>query len=63
MKIDLSPQRRDDLLTVTKAGDVFTVNGMAFDFSALPDGRRYRPARSLVNGSSAPSNGPPASFT
>ncbi|PLU08898.1 hypothetical protein [Sinorhizobium medicae] len=38
MKIDLSPQRRDDLLTVTKAGDVFTVNGMAFDFSALPDG-------------------------
>ncbi|MDX0597821.1 hypothetical protein GOL30_04990 [Sinorhizobium medicae] len=38
MKIDLSPQRRDDLLEVTKAGDALTINGMAFDFSALPDG-------------------------
>ncbi|MDX0256570.1 hypothetical protein GOC32_16560 [Sinorhizobium meliloti] len=38
MQIKFSPQRRDDLLTVTKAGDVFTVNGVAFDFSTLPDG-------------------------
>ncbi|MDX0671067.1 hypothetical protein GOD80_27600 [Sinorhizobium medicae] len=38
MKIDLSPQRRDDLLEVTKAGDALTINGMAFDFSTLPDG-------------------------
>ncbi|RVL95736.1 hypothetical protein [Sinorhizobium meliloti] len=38
MQIKFSPQRRDDLLNVTKAGDVFTVNGVAFDFSTLPDG-------------------------
>ncbi|MDW9839212.1 hypothetical protein GOB05_04305 [Sinorhizobium meliloti] len=38
MIINLSPQRRDDLLEVTKAGDALTINGVAFDFSALPDG-------------------------
>ncbi|MDX0178618.1 hypothetical protein [Sinorhizobium meliloti] len=38
MKISLSPQRRDDILDVSKAGDVLTINGEAFDFSALPDG-------------------------
>jgi hypothetical protein len=38
MKIALSPSRRDDTLTVVKAGDVLTINGAAFDFSALPDG-------------------------
>lgn len=38
MKIALSPSRRDDVLTVVKAGDVLTINGAAFDFSALPDG-------------------------
>ncbi|MQW73102.1 hypothetical protein GHK50_35225 [Sinorhizobium medicae] len=38
MQIKFSPQRRDDLLTVTKAGDVFTINGVQFDFSILPDG-------------------------
>lgn len=38
MIIDLSPQRRDDLLEVAKAGDALTINGVAFDFSALPDG-------------------------
>ncbi|RVQ02402.1 hypothetical protein [Sinorhizobium meliloti] len=38
MKINLSPQRRDDLLEVTKAGDALTINSVAFDFSALPDG-------------------------
>ncbi|RVN79743.1 hypothetical protein [Sinorhizobium meliloti] len=38
MIIDLSPQRRDDLLEITKAGDALTINGVAFDFSALPDG-------------------------
>ncbi|WP_018208546.1 hypothetical protein [Sinorhizobium medicae] len=38
MQIKFSPQRRDDLLTVTKAGDVFTINGVPFDFSTLPDG-------------------------
>ena len=38
MKINLSPQRRDDTLTVTKQGDTLTVNGTAYDFSQLPDG-------------------------
>ena len=38
MKINLSPQRRDDTLTVTKQGDALTINGTAYDFSQLPDG-------------------------
>jgi len=38
MRISFSPQRRDDALTVTKQGDVLTINGEAFDFSDLPDG-------------------------
>lgn len=38
MKITLSPQRRNDALTVTKAGDMLTINGEPFDFSDLPDG-------------------------
>ena len=38
MKISLSPQRRDDELTLSKSGDVLTINGEPFDFSTLPDG-------------------------
>jgi hypothetical protein len=38
MRIKLLPQRRDDLLAVSKAGDVLTINGEAFDFSDLPEG-------------------------
>lgn len=38
MIIKLSPQRRDDALTVTKAGEVLTINGETFDFSVIPDG-------------------------
>ena len=38
MKIKLSPQRRDDTLTVVKQGEVLTINGTAYDFSQLPDG-------------------------
>jgi hypothetical protein len=38
MKINLSPQRRDDTLTVTKQGDTLTINGTAYDFSVVPDG-------------------------
>jgi hypothetical protein len=38
MQISFSPQRRDDALTVSKAGDVLTINGEEFDFSGLPDG-------------------------
>jgi hypothetical protein len=38
MKIILSPQRRDDTLTVTKQGDTLTINDTAYDFSVVPDG-------------------------
>nr|WP_321463518.1 hypothetical protein [uncultured Cohaesibacter sp.] len=38
MKINLSPQRRDDALTLSLAGDVLTVNGKALDFSEIEAG-------------------------
>ena len=38
MKITLSPQRRDDTLTVIKQGDTLTINGTSYDFTDLPDG-------------------------
>jgi len=38
MNINLSPQRRDDTLTITKNGDVLTINGTDYDFTQLPDG-------------------------
>jgi hypothetical protein len=38
MIIKLSPQRRDDALVLSKKGDVLTINGEEFDFTAIPDG-------------------------
>lgn len=38
MIINLSPSRRDDELVVSRAGDVLTVNGEAFDFTQLSEG-------------------------
>ena len=38
MIINLSPQRRDDVLAISKLGDVLTINGEVFDFSIIPDG-------------------------
>ena len=38
MHITLSPMRRDDTLTLHRAGDVLTVNGQELDLSALPEG-------------------------
>jgi len=38
MHITLSPQRRDDNLTVIKQGDTLTINGTAYDFSVIPEG-------------------------
>lgn len=39
MKITLSPQRRDDgPLTLSKQGDILTIQGTAYDFSQLPGG-------------------------
>lgn len=38
MHITLTPQRRNDTLVVTKAGEILTINGTAFDFSVIPEG-------------------------
>lgn len=38
MIINLTPQRRDDMLTVIKNGDVLTINGEDFDFTQIPNG-------------------------
>lgn len=38
MKINLTPQRRDDTLTVEKNGDRLRINGDLFNFGPLPDG-------------------------
>lgn len=38
MIIKLSPQRRDDDLSLSKSGDVLTINGEVFDFSVVPNG-------------------------
>lgn len=38
MQISFSPMRRDDRLSLSVAGDILTINGEAFDFSALPEG-------------------------
>jgi hypothetical protein len=38
MIIKLSPQRRDDRLTVTRLGDTLTIDDQVFDFSGIPDG-------------------------
>lgn len=38
MKINLSPQRSDMALQVSRVGDALTVNGETFDFSPLAEG-------------------------
>ena len=38
MKINLSPTRRDDVLTVEKTGDRLRINGELFNFNPLPEG-------------------------
>ena len=38
MRINLTPQRRGDTLTLSREGDTLTINGTAFDFSQLEDG-------------------------
>ena len=38
MNITFIPQRRDDLLTLERDGDVLILNGERFDFTPLPDG-------------------------
>lgn len=38
MNIKLSPVRHHETLTVSRAGDILTINGEQLDFSPLPDG-------------------------
>lgn len=38
MQINLSPVRSNEALTVSRAGDVLTVNGEAFDLTQLTNG-------------------------
>ncbi|MTZ15112.1 hypothetical protein GNE00_15280 [Pseudomonas sp. JL972] len=38
MHIALSPARLDEPLAASRAGDVLTLNGVAFDFGPLPEG-------------------------
>lgn len=38
MQINPSPVRSDETLTVSRTGDVLTINGEVFDFTQLPEG-------------------------
>lgn len=38
MHITFSPQWRSDALTVSKQGDILTINDIVYDFSVIPDG-------------------------
>jgi len=48
MHITLSPVRLDETLTATRAGDVLTLNGQAFDFGPLPEGATL-PAEAIAS--------------
>ena len=47
MKINLSPQRRDDTLVLEKLGDVLTINGDTLDLSVIPEGATFPNAASI----------------
>ena len=38
MKLNFTPMRRDEALTLSRSGDVLTINGEAFDFTGVPEG-------------------------
>jgi hypothetical protein len=38
MLINLSPTRSDKILSISKSGDILTINGIPYDFSQLPNG-------------------------
>ena len=50
MKIFLSPQRRDDTLSVVRRGDLLIVNDEPFDFSAVEEGDILPGLQSNQNG-------------
>ncbi len=64
MKINLSPQRSDDTLTVVKQGDILTINGEPIDLSGdwvklEPDaeGESLEPTGYLLAGDRDPDTG------
>jgi hypothetical protein len=48
MKIQFSPQRRDDTLVVVRSGDTLTVNGEEFDLSRVGEGE-ILPAHAIAS--------------
>lgn len=48
MQIKLSPQRLNETLTATRAGDVLTLNGVDFDFDPLAEGATL-PAEAIAS--------------
>ena len=38
MRIKFSPQRSDEILALTKNGEVLIINGEEFDFAPIPEG-------------------------
>lgn len=46
MKIHFSPQRNEQRLTVSKSGDVLTINDVEYDFTPLGEGEQL-PAGSI----------------
>lgn len=38
MKITLIPQRRNDVLSLSKSGDTLIINDESYDFSGVPEG-------------------------
>ena len=38
MQFNLSPQRRDDRLSLARHGDILTINGETFDFGPVQEG-------------------------
>lgn len=38
MNLHFTPMRRDEALTLSRSGDMLTINGEVFDFSGIPEG-------------------------
>lgn len=48
MRISFSPQRRVDTLSLSKSGDILTINDTPLDLSGIPDGATL-PAEAISN--------------
>lgn len=47
MKINFTPQRRDDTLELVKTGDTLTINGQDLDLSVIPEGATLPDAQDI----------------